>query len=120
VAFDKLSANLTAGCVPTTLMLKFKREFFDYGWEPDGSHLKWDNEKKEQVPITEAAFNFQYKAAFADAELPAEPGQVEDFSDMRQVSRALLDKLSALQKSAHSLLWVSVAVAVVIALKFWR
>jgi hypothetical protein len=51
-------ALVLAGRMPRTAVIFFDHgDELEYGWEPDGSGQKWDNEKNPSIPIESVRFD---------------------------------------------------------------
>ncbi len=87
----------------------------EYGWEPDGSGQKWDNEKNPSVPIENVSFNLDLHAQSADQPLNSEVPEGDDrafFSDAARVNFVLIRKLSAIESAVGRLCWTVGIIAI--------
>jgi hypothetical protein len=99
----------------------------EFGWEPDGSGQKWDNEKSPSVPIENVSFNFELHAPSTDLPLSTEVPEGGDrafFSDVARVNFALLARLSSIEASLARLSWTAGLIALLmvglVLFRIWR
>ena len=118
---------ILAGRTPQTAVVFLQHGEIEFGWEPDGSGQKWDNEKNPSVPIENVSFNLGLHAPSADQPLSSEVPEGDDrafFSDVARVNFVLLRKLSLIESSLGRLSWAVGLIAVLmlgLALsRFWR
>jgi len=116
-----------AGRTPRTAVIFLQHGEVEFGWEPDGSGQKWDNEKNPSVPIENVSFNVDLHAPPADQPLNSEVPEGDDrafFSDAARVNFALMHKLSSIESSLGRLSWAVGLIALLmlcLALsRFWR
>ncbi len=89
-------------------MVFFPHGELEFGWEPDGSGQKWDNEKSPSVPIENVSFNFDLQVRSTDLPLNTEVPEGDDrafFSDAARVNFALVRRLSSIESSLGRLSW---------------
>jgi hypothetical protein len=97
-----------AGKTPRTAVVFLQHGELEFGWEPDGSGQKWDNERSPSVPIENVSFNFSLHAPSADHPLNTEVPESDDrafFADAARVNFALIRKLSSIESSLGRLSW---------------
>lgn len=123
--FGKLRSLLAARMIPHA-DVKFGKDDapgVQIGWEPDGRGMDWDNEKHQTVKIKGCSFA-------VDVGLPTVPDDVEDQRDRAtaQPLRAdMVEILAAIRRATEQVeslgrrllpvLWVSVALLAVLALR---
>jgi hypothetical protein len=98
-----------------------------YGWEPDGSGQKWDNEKTLAVPIENVRFDLSFEVSLTDQPLNTDipdDGDRAFFSDATRVNYALMRKLSAIEFSIARLSWtlglIALLMLVLVLSRFWH
>jgi len=98
----------------------------EYGWEPDGSGQKWDNEKNPSIPIENISFNIElHNADNAPLSIAVPDGSDRAFyADTARVNFALLGRLSSIEALLGRLSWtVGVIALIMLALalpRFWH
>ncbi len=128
LAQDELAgfhALLMAGKTPLQAVVFFPFGEFEYGWEPDGSGQKWNNESKPSIPIERISFRFDFRVESANQPWTKEGLEHVEralvgvdrafFSDTARVNFAVLLKLQAVESSLRQIFW-SVGL---IALSIW-
>jgi hypothetical protein len=116
-----------AGKTPRKAVILLLHGALEYGWEPDGSGQKWDNEKKPAVPIENVRFDFRFEVPLTDQPLNTEipdDGDRAFFSDATRVNYALMRKLSAIEFSIARLSWIVGLIALLmlalLLFRFWH
>lgn len=101
-------ALVLAGRTPRQAIVSFPHGAFEFGWEPDGSGQKWDNEKSPAVPIEMVDFLFDLQVPSGDhswnTEVPEDYDR-EFFSNAAKVNFVLIRKLSSIESSLGRLSW---------------
>jgi len=97
-----------------------------FGWEPDGSGQKWDNNTHQCIGIEEITFNFGFPVPPAD-DLPFrdEPNDEFDrsfFADAAQARYALFQRFSRLEQVINRRLtgWTNFGVLAALGFIIWR
>jgi hypothetical protein len=114
---------ILAGKTPRGATVNFPFDPFDksggaaggleFGWEPDGSGQKWDNEKQRSVPIKNVSFDFDLPVIPPDAPWD----EAEDralFSDAARVNAILIRKLSSIESLLAHQSWTLKLIAILI------
>jgi hypothetical protein len=116
-----------AGRTPQKAVIFLQHSELEFGWEPDGSGQKWDNEKSPSIPIENVSFNFELNVPSIDQPLDTEILDGDDrafFSDTARVNFALLRRLSSIEVSLGRLSWtvglVALLVFGLVLSRFWR
>ena len=97
-----------AGKTPQKAVVFLRHSELEFGWEPDGSGQKWDNEKSPSVLIENVSFNFDLQVPSIDQPLDTETPDGDDrafFSDTARVNFVLLRRLSSIEVSLGRLSW---------------
>jgi hypothetical protein len=97
---------ILAGRVPIQAILLFPSDALEFGWAPDGSEQKWDNDKTPIVPIENVSFKLDLQAPSIEQRWSTDIPDDNDrafFSDTARVNFALLRKLSAIEGSMRGL-----------------
>jgi hypothetical protein len=104
--FTALQKHILAGYPPKRVLIEieFESEAFSFGWEPDGSGIKWKNLADRNVRIYEVRFDFSYSESPSEDEplddFFSEPVGRKDFADTARVARALTSRLIAIERLA--------------------
>ena len=101
-------ALILAGRTPRTAVIFLDHGELKYGWEPDGSGQKWDNEKNPSIPIENVRFDLSLRVAPGELPVNMEIPEGDDrafFSDTARVNFALLRKLSSIEGSLGRISW---------------
>lgn len=120
-------ALVLAGRTPRTAVIFLDHGELEFGWEPDGSGQKWDNEKNPSIPIENVRFDLSLRVAPGELPVNTEIPEGDDrafFSDTARVNFALLRKLSSIEGSLERISWsVGLVALIVIGLalsRFWH
>jgi len=101
-------AMLIAGLMPKQAVVFFPLGEFEYGWEPDGSGQKWDNESKPTVPIEDVRFDLSFI----------------DVSESIKVNLSVIHKLETVESSLREISWfvglIALLILCLILPRFWR
>lgn len=125
---QNLHAIILRGKIPSKAVIWFGvHNELEYGWEPDGSGQKWDNENVRTIPIENVTFNFKFREPsedkYLDNKLP-EAYDSEFFADSARVNFALIRKLSSLEAFLARANWILGAIAILILLfllsRYWH
>jgi hypothetical protein len=98
-----------AGKMPRQAVVFFQHGELEFGWEPDGSGQKWDNEKTPAVLIENVRFDLSLQVSPVDRpwnEKVPDHYYPAFFSDAAKVNFALVRKLSAIESSMGRLSWI--------------
>jgi hypothetical protein len=105
---EDFRALFLSGRMPTRAAVFFPPEAFassgafEFGWAPDGSMQKWDNEKKPVVQFNSVSLTLDLPAPSVDRPLDAKVPDDDDrafFTDTARVNFAMLHKLAAIEAS---------------------
>jgi len=130
-AFAHLIANIRGGVFPTDVQFQLefsslnKNSAIKFGWEPDGSGMKWDNSTtdKRTVPLVTASFNYAIlkKKGDDDFEDDAKPKPVFGYDEAdRKNAKALLATVQEINVNLSRLIKVLVvATALGVSYRFW-
>lgn len=111
--FQELVNNVRNGLLPSTIRVELHYEMFDesspmkYGWEPDGSGMKWRNRDKNNRHIQIQGISFDYDVLKPVDDEPGDVPKTESFAaepantHMRQVT----DALGSLRTEIKTVLW---------------
>lgn len=120
-------ALVLAERTPRKAVVFLQHSELEFGWEPDGSGQKWDNEKNPSVPIENVSFNFELHAQSTGLPLNTEIPEGDDrafFSDAARVNFALLRRLSSIKSSLARLSWTVGLIALLMfglaLFRFWH
>ena len=120
-------ALVLAGRTPRTAVIFFAHGELEFGWEPDGSGQKWDNEKNPSTPIENVRFDLSLHAPSSELPVNTEVPESDDrafFSDTAKVNFALIRKLSAIESSVSRLSWMVGLIALLmlglVLSRYWR
>lgn len=106
------------GFLPSEISIR--TDGMDYGWEPDGSAVKWENSKEaNHIPVADACFNLTLASSIIPV-IDPDGGQWDspgnNFPTTRiQVARLhhlvaqLMDKVGKAEKAVQNLMWVVLA-----------
>jgi hypothetical protein len=98
-----------AGKMPRQAVVFFQHGELEFGWEPDGSGQKWDNEKTPAVLIENVRFDLSLQVSPVDRAWNEKVPDHYDpafFSDAAKVNFSLVRKLSAIESSMGRLSWI--------------
>jgi hypothetical protein len=113
-----LHSIILTGTIPRKAVIRFGvHNELEYGWEPDGSSQKWDNEKNRTIPLENVRFDFKlYDTRDSKASITEIPDRYDPdfFSDTGRVNFALLRKLSSLESRLERTNWLIGVIAVLI------
>jgi hypothetical protein len=122
--FDALYTSIISGLSPRRIGFTLDDDTLDYGWEPDGSGQKWDNEKKKIILIERLEFSFDHFGKNDDEyeddlEFIGETSKSltdtrSSYSDLAKVSYVVIQKLSSLQKQISIITWIVFLLGLVI------
>lgn len=116
-SFDRLKASIQSRIMPKSLSVEFGSDAFDFSWEPDGSHIKWNNSSNKKLPITGVQFNFEHMPKRPSSEDYTGLTKLQDYGDIARANLAIISELRQLLKVTKSLaLWAGIITAVLI----WR
>jgi hypothetical protein len=107
-----------AGRTPRNAVVSLPHSELEFGWEPDGSGQKWDNEKNPSIPIENISFNFELHVPSTDRPLNTEVPEGDDrafFSDVALINFALLRRLSSIEAALGRLSWTAALIALLLA-----
>ncbi len=100
---------ILSGKIPSRATIWFGvHNELEFGWEPDGSGQKWDNEKHPVIVIEKVTFNFSLRQRPTKIDLIAEIPDgydAEFFGDITRVNFALARKLSLLDSRLERTNW---------------
>jgi hypothetical protein len=96
--FDDLITNLRNGLAPASVSVRLKYDMWDkasplvFGWEPDGSHLIWNNDtaeaRKAGLEITSVKFGYGLLPASGQIKAPEQaPEQTETITNLLSAIR---------------------------------
>lgn len=71
--FDELLTSVRAGKIPSNISIYVDgREVgLTFGWEPDGSEIRWDNRKYPKLKVAAVSFKIPlYQSHISDGEIP--------------------------------------------------
>lgn len=127
--FQTLLTNIQSGVLPSTVQIDLEHPLFgepseshplQYGWEPDGSGMKWRNKTTEGKKVKIESVSFRYeiiKEAF-DSET-GEPIALESTSItevVNQHAKELKDKLAEVTTQIKYVGWIVLGAAVLLIL----
>jgi hypothetical protein len=102
--FTALQKHILAGYPPKRVSIEIDGEAFSFGWEPDGSGMKWKNLADRHARIYEVRFDFSYSESPSEDDALddffSEPVGRKDFADSARVARALTSRLIAIERLA--------------------
>lgn len=112
---------------PQKAVVFFPHGALEFGWEPDGSGQKWDNETKPSIPIESVSLKFDLHVPSVDLPLDTEVPEGDErafFSDAARVNFALLRRLSSIESALRRLSWTIALIAVLLVILalsyFWH
>jgi len=117
---------ILGGNGPRKAVIFFPHDKLEFGWEPDGSGQKWDNEKTAAVPIDNVRFDQLSLKESANVDQPWNEQVPEEydrkfFADSAKVNFALMRKLSVIETSLVRLYWIVGLIGIVmLAFVLWR
>lgn len=94
-----------SGLIPASVDVELERDFFDqkpvldFGWEPDGSHLVWNNDTeqaKKDLPIKSIKLGYQLLSKNSD--------------EARQRAETTNNLLSAIRRDLQRFGWIFIVV----------
>jgi hypothetical protein len=118
--FDELVGAARQGRMPSSISVLVVGKGVQYGWEPDGSGLDWDNKEHDHVPVGEIRFSFPLALRNEPSEYDSDH---ELIADVEPASRAQIERLvqgvDALRKDAKTIAGVIGFVAVLLVGRFY-
>ncbi|MBM3952581.1 MAG: hypothetical protein FJ311_14150 [Rhodospirillales bacterium] len=136
--FEELIKNFRAGLIPNGISVEWKTSVFDdranygwsYGWEPDGSGMKWANKDKDnrRIPLDGVSLSYNIRVV----EIEEQSGHpiiitgptTEALGVLSKKFTALAEKISEIEKntksSAKMLLFVVMATVIALTVKLLK
>ena len=116
--FDELVSAARHNRIPTSICVDVAGEGVEYGWEPDGSGIDWNNKEHPSALIAELRFSLPFVMPADDEDREV----IEYTADTAPASRTQLDQLiqrvDALRNDVRVLLTVVVVVGLIIVARF--
>jgi hypothetical protein len=110
VAFQAL---IVAGKKPRSVAITFAPEPLEYGWEPDGRHTIWDNEKRSSLIMEDVSLAFDAQSSVRELDFTAELSKDTDpevFSHSASVNFSMITRLGVIGSSLKRLSWTAVCI----------
>lgn len=111
--FDVLSKHILAGSFPRTVSFDVEEDALEFGWEPDGSGQKWNNEARPLIGILGITFGFKVHERPDLQDDLIEPDNRASFADAPRVAWAALTRMGSLQTTLREILWIAVVMALI-------
>lgn len=124
--FDNLVKNLKSNVTSPVVQIELSDDpSLEYGWEPDGSGMKWKNsgEDSQKVGIESYDFHFPIFKTFTDEDLEDvfEVSRIPPFQRIERKTKHIEEHLSSLKEdisTTRKLLMVVVVIVGIVGFEF--
>lgn len=121
-----LATNIRSGFLPSTIRVELPFDLSEtspikYGWEPDGSGMKWLNSNKDnrQVKIRGVSFHYDLLKPVEDTSSEAPPAEPAGTFDLERANAAAMHQiggaLTSLRTEIKAIGWIALICAFAIA-----